>query len=258
MAILQTNNLTFIKPNWPASKAIKAYTSTRLGGFSKPPYQGFNLAFHVEDNFKTVLKNRKLLSIELNLPSEPFWLDQRHTTDSLYFSAENKNTIPVADASWADKPNLVSIIMTADCLPLLITNKSGTLVSAIHAGWQGLANGVVQKSIQALPENPANLMVWIGPAISQDFFEVGEDVRQAFVKKSAEFKTCFKEKQGVLHKYLANLPDLVKIILNKLGVQAIYSSDLCTFKNEDLFYSYRREGVTGRIVSLIWCGKENI
>lgn len=247
--------LNFIKPDWPAPKNIKAYSSTRLGGISKPPYEGFNLALHVEDDPEQVLKNRYLLASKLSLPSLPFWLNQQHTTDCLYFCEENKGNIPVADASWTDQPNLVSIVMTADCLPLLVTNKKGSLVSAIHAGWKGLADGVVEKSIKLLPEKPENLLVWIGPAITQNHFEVGQEVFNVFVSKSQDFKSCFKEnenKASLSKKYWANLPGLVKITLNQLGIKAIYHHNACTFKNENLFYSYRREGITGRMASFIW------
>ncbi len=252
MQIFQTNNLTLIKPHWPAAKRVKAYSTTRLGGFSHDPFNSFNLALHVGDDPVAVSKNRELLIAELNLPSSPFWLDQRHTRDCWYFNSSNKANIPVADASWTDKSNLVSVVMTADCLPLLVTNKTGTLVSAIHAGWKGLLNGVVSQSIQMLPEKPENLMVWIGPAITQDAFEVGLYVFDAFVMKDPAFKSCFIESNNASQKYWADLPSLVKIILSQLGVTAIYGGNDCTFKNKDLFYSYRREGTTGRMASLIW------
>ncbi|MDG6772832.1 peptidoglycan editing factor PgeF [Thiomicrorhabdus sp. ZW0627] len=245
----------FIHPDWPAPKQIKALCTTRKGGVSKVPYDSFNLATHVGDQTDDVEQNRLLLKRLADLPSEPFWLDQQHTKTLICLDDSDVSDWEpvVADASWSSLPNHVAVVMTADCLPILVTNLQGTLVTAIHAGWKGAAEGIVTKSLLALPENPENLMVWIGPAIRQDYFEVGKDVLEAFVKLKAENEQYFQplSKEGA-EKYLADLAGLVKSEMLDLGVQHIYDSGLCSFENQEDFYSYRRDGQTGRMASLIW------
>jgi hypothetical protein len=253
----------FIYPNWPAPIGVNALCTTRKPGVSQPPFNGFNLATHVGDDINAVLSNRQQLMALAGLPSQPIWLDQQHTThliclnDRLNNNRPFKETInlPIADASWTNQPGLVPVVMTADCLPILITNQAGSLVCAIHAGWKGLAAGIVSKSVKALPESPERLMAWIGPAIGPQAFEVGEEVRQVFMDKSANH-ACFFKPMTQHNKYLADLPGLVTFELNQLGVAMVYGGDLCTYSDlcndESRFFSYRRSGQTGRIASLIW------
>ncbi|WP_373020254.1 peptidoglycan editing factor PgeF [Thiomicrorhabdus sp.] len=245
----------FIHPDWPAPKQIKAMCTTREGGVSQPPFDSFNLATHVNDDPLSVLQNRELLRQSAVLPSAPFWLDQRHTQDMVCLNdVDSESWQPiVADAAWTNQKQQVAVVMTADCLPILVTNKQGSLVAAIHAGWKGAAEGIVTKSIVALPDRPENLLVWIGPAIRQSHFEVGEDVFEAFLSLKAENASFFQplSVQSEL-KYLADLPGLVKSELQDLGVRNIYDSGLCSYENEAQFYSYRRDGQTGRMASLIW------
>lgn len=258
MQTFQTNELKFIVPEWPAPSNINAFSTTRLGGVSHAPYNGFNLAIHVEDELEAVTQNRALLQSALKLPSSPFWLDQRHTTKLIELTEDTTLSTPVppiADASWTTQKEAVSLVMTADCLPLLVTNKTGSLVSAIHAGWKGLADGIVEKSINRLPEMPENLLVWIGPAIGANAFQVGQDVFDAFVDEQPHLEAFFLPDIQQPSKYRANLPGLVKTILNQLGVQSVYGGELCTYEMDELFYSYRREGKTGRMASLIWIAK---
>ncbi len=257
----------FIVPKWPAPKHIKALCTTREGGASFPPFDGFNLATHVGDDLSSVEKNRHTLVSQANLPSAPYWLDQQHTNVAIELSKERLNSLniknsppPIADASWTMQKGCVSIVMTADCLPLLITNQQGSLVSAIHAGWKGLHKGIVSKTIQSFLAKEGGeshaLLVWIGPAISQEYFEVGQEVLDAFVQKcpkNAEFFTppsVLNTKKSF--KYQADLVGLVRKELNKLGVTNIYGGDLCTYAQSEQFYSYRRSGKTGRIASFIW------
>ena len=252
MPIFQKNDLTFIEPDWPAPANVKAVVTTRCGQRSDGVFAGFNVATHVGDDLAQVEQNRSCLTEVLDLPSDPFWLSQEHTTQAIHWQGETSQIPPVADASWVTQPNLVSCVMTADCLPLLVTNHDGSLVASIHAGWKGLLDGVVSETILQLPCPPKELMVWVGPAISQPYFEVGDEVRHAFVDKHPEHQHYFQniaEKPG---KTLANLPGLVDFELKMLGIGAIYHSGLCSFAQDDLFYSYRRDGQTGRMASLIW------
>ena len=243
----------FVSPNWPVPKNIKAFCTTRKGGESKRPFDSFNLATHVEDDLITVLHNRDSLIELAHIPSQPVWLNQQHTDKALALTSPTEfSKPPIADASWTQTPNVVSVVMTADCLPILITDFDGTCVAAIHAGWKGLADNIVSKTIQSMPIKPVKLMAWIGPAISKKNFEVGQDVYDAFVKTNINNKDYFEIKERSENKYLADLPGLVTSELNELGVADVYQSDLCTFEDEEHFYSYRRDGKTGRMASLIW------
>ncbi len=257
----------FIVPKWPAPKHIKALCTTREGEGSFPPFEGFNLATHVGDELSAVEKNRQRLISRVNLPSAPYWLDQQHTDVAIELTKNRLNPLniknsrlPIADASWTMEKGCVSIVMTADCLPLLITNQHGSLVSAIHAGWKGLHKGIVRKTIQRFlvkeGGEPHALLVWIGPVISQEHFEVGQDVLNAFVGKCPKNAKFFSP-PSVLSvktpsKYQADLVGLVRKELNELGVTNIYGGDLCTYALSEKFYSYRRSGQTGRIASFIW------
>lgn len=266
----------FIRPDWPVPDTIKSIYTTRQGGVSKAPFDSFNLATHVGDLLEDVLANRQQLFEQACLPSEPIWLDQQHTDIAIELDQSDLNTQvshslshtpPIADASWTQCPGLVSVVMTADCLPILITNQAGTIVCAIHAGWKGLAKGVVSKTIQSFPaeiqRSPEQLMAWIGPAISAQHFEVGQDVYDTFVNQDAANSSYFHAKpplevslkasrQSVPEKYLADLPGLVKKELNGLGVSHVYGGNLCSFALSEDFFSYRRSGKTGRMASLIW------
>ncbi|WP_321323746.1 peptidoglycan editing factor PgeF [Thiomicrorhabdus sp.] len=243
----------FISPNWPVPKNIKAFCTTRKGGESLRPFDSFNLAIHVDDDEQVVIQNRALLVELAHLPSQPVWLNQQHTDKALALTSESRFAEPpIADASWTDTPNVVSVIMTADCLPVLLTDMDGTCVAAIHAGWKGLADNIVTKTIQAMPVKPQKLMAWIGPAISKNQFEVGQDVFDAFADIDIDNKDYFEVKDTQQNKYLADLPGLVERELKQIGVNQVYQSGLCSYEDEEHFYSYRRDGRTGRMASLIW------
>jgi len=252
----------FITPNWPAPDNIKAVCTTRKAslvkrqeGASLAPYNAFNLATHVGDDASHIQQNRQILKQQACLPNAPFWLDQRHTVDALCLDPLTVSDWQpvVADASWTTQSNQVSVVMTADCIPLLVTNRAGTLVSSIHAGWKGLAEGIVIQTLQALPECADNLLVWIGPCIRQNHFEVGEDVFDIFTCQNMQNKSFFKPLTDASDpKFLADLAGLLKLQLANLGVTSVYDSELCSYADSERFYSYRRDGVTGRMASLIW------
>jgi YfiH family protein len=240
-----TNNNNFIFPNWNAPANVHAVMTTRLGGVSKSPFDSFNLATHVEDNLEAVLENRRLLKTELSLPSEPFWLEQIHS--STVVEASNELCLPKADASFTTQKNVVCVVMTADCLPVLLCSKDGEKIAAVHAGWRGLENGIISKTVAAL--RTKDLVVWLGAAIGAECFEVGDDVRDAFLKKSADYSNAFKKNGS---QWLADIYQLARIELAHLGITQVFGGEFCTVTDAERFYSYRREKQTGRMATLIW------
>jgi len=240
----------FFIPDWPAPSHIKSMQTLRSGGKSKGKYNSLNLATHVNDEINTVHSNRDL--INQYLPSSPHWLNQTHSVDVLKLPSQTLN----GDASYTIDKNTVCVVQTADCLPLLVTNIDGTIVAAIHAGWRGLLNGVIENTIEKMNMLPNELLIWLGPAISQKHFEVGFDVKNSFCEKHSEAEKAFHLISD--QKWLADIYALAKIRLNLCGVKQIYggsvSDNYCTFTNEVDYFSYRRDGVTGRMASLIWIG----
>lgn len=234
----------WLQADWPAPNFIKAGTTLRQGGDSVSPYDSFNLATHVGDDFEVVKQNRA----KLNLPSGSQWLEQTHSTRAV--SLPNDEATPKADAAYTLEDNIVCTVMTADCLPLLITDKKGSCVAAIHAGWRGLCDGIIEVTIKKLPVEPESLLVWLGPAIGPDVYEVGKDVYDAFVSVDSNAKQSFTATtEG---HWLFNIYHLARMRLNKLGVNKIYGGDHCTLSEEEHFFSYRRDNVTGRMASMIW------
>jgi len=242
-----------IKPNWPAPANVQALSTTRLGGVSHLPYAGLNLGLHVQDDSSLVWQNRQLLMTAANLPQQPYWLNQTHSTDvvSLVGQSHDAEQLPAADASVTMMTGQVCLVMTADCLPLLICDKAGTQVAAIHAGWRGLLDGVIENTIDKLSATPNDLLVWLGPAISQTYFQVGCEVRDAFIAHDSQASDAFIADGD---KWLADLYLLARKRLQALSINAtdIYGGDYCTYRQTDLFYSYRRDGQTGRQASLIY------
>lgn len=243
--------MMIIDPNWPAPRNVKAFTSTRIGGQSQPPYMSLNLGQHVGDQKETVMANRQLLSRQLGLPSEPIWLAQIHGTTVVRADQHIGKIVPTADASWTQATDVVCAVLTADCLPILLCNKAGTLVAAIHAGWRGLAAGIVEEMMTVLNEADSEVLAWLGPAIGPEIFEVSHDVRDIFIENDPVAKEAFKANNS--NKWLANIYLLAKQRLEKCGVTAVYGGEHCTYIENDLFYSFRRDhGVTGRMATLIW------
>ena len=237
-------------PDWPAPAQVKAVQTTRLGGVSVAPYDSLNLGSHVGDNPLAVARNRQ--SLNVLLPSEPVWLEQVHGT--LVANADHASCLPQADACIAWHRAAVCVVMTADCLPVLLCDTQGTVVGAAHAGWKGLAAGVIEATVQAMGGAPQNLLAWLGPAISQQAFEVGEEVRAAFVGYDPQAESAFTPSplMGEDEKWLADLYALARLRLNALGITQIYGGEHCTYREREKFFSYRRDGATGRMGTFIW------
>jgi hypothetical protein len=237
-----------ILPDWPAPSAVKAVSTTRVGGVSQRPYDAFNLADHVGDSSQAVQRNRAILRERLMLPSEPLWLDQVHE-DSVV-SCDGAAFRPQADAALSDAAGSVCVVLTADCLPVLFCDRKGTRVAAAHAGWRGLAAGILERCVEALDLPPEQVLAWLGPAIGPRAFEVGSEVRDAFTAAHAEARQAFARNSA--GRWFADLYHLARIRLAAVGVTAVYGGGLCTFTDQKRFYSYRRDGTTGRMASLIW------
>jgi len=237
-----------IYPDWPAPTRVMAVTTTRQGGVSAAPFDTLNLAAHVGDRPDAVGQNRALLRQHLRLPAEPVWLEQVH--GRTVAACEGAARPPTADAGYARTAGVVCAVLTADCLPVLFCDREGTRVAAAHAGWRGLAGGVLESTVEALDVAPVDLLAWLGPAIGPQAFEVGAEVRAAFVKQHAEAREAFLARPD--GRWLADLYQLARIRLTALGVTALYGGGFCTFTDRARFYSYRRDRVTGRMASLIW------
>ncbi len=240
--------LNLITPDWPAPANIKAFTTTRAGGYSQAPFDSFNLAKGIGEDEAIVARNRLLLKEQLQLPSEPRWLQQVHGIQAIQADLHSMNT--PADASFTRKINTVCVVTTADCLPLLVCDRAGTCVAAIHAGWKGLSAGVIEATLKALAVSSDQLLVWLSPAIGPQVFEVGDEVYQQFVAHDAQASLAFKRKQN--NRWLADIYLLAQQRLNTYGVTQISGGDFCTYSNPEQFYSYRRNNITGRMASLIW------
>lgn len=236
-----------IEASWSAPRKVRAMCTTRLGGYSSEPYKSLNLAMHVGDDETSVVRNRSFLRHALDLPGEPCWLTQTHSAHVVNLDqVKNRD----ADAAFTRRPGTVAVVMTADCLPILLCNRTGVEVAAVHAGWRGLLDGVVGAAIEQMASPASQLMAWIGPAIGQSAFEVGDELRNKYL---AQFD--FSEKHFVANRpkhWLCDLPGLARDILSELGVTEIQNSGYCNHENEALFFSYRRNNTTGRMASLIW------
>jgi len=242
-------NKNYLIPNWPAAANVRAYSTTRMGGFSKAPYDSFNLGYSSGDERDAVNKNRDKLRQDLALPAAPIWLHQVHSA-SVVVAEQCENSVQ-ADASYTQMPNTVCIIMTADCLPILLCNTAGTEVAAVHAGWRGLAGGIIAAALKKFQSPSSEILAWLGPAIGPEIYEVSEEVRQQFLSLDPATAAAFKPSAN--GKWLANLYALAKQLLNDYGVTQIYGGGFCTYTDSQRFYSHRRDqGKTGRMASLIW------
>ena len=240
------------KADWPASSQVKTAISTREGGVSLAPYTGLNLGSHVSDSAQAVAQNRQLCMQQAAMPAEPLWLNQVHGTECVVLEQTDFSAGPVtADASTTKTKGLVSVVLTADCLPVLFCDAAGTQVAAAHAGWRGLVDGVLEQSLAQFSD-PTTVMAWLGPAIGPAAFEVGDEVRQAFIAKDAKADAAFISVPGKNGKWLADLYQLARLRLTAAGVNQIYGGGFCTYSDKERFYSYRRDGQTGRMASCIW------
>lgn len=242
--------------HWPGLPAqVGVLSTTRRGGVSLPPYDdgagggGLNVGPHVGDVPEAVARNRALLRAQL--PAEPAWLTQVHGARVL--EAAMVSGAPEADASVSDRPGVVCAIMTADCMPVLLADADGRVVGAAHAGWRGLAAGVLENTVAAMRNAGAKrVLAWLGPGIGPAAFEVGDDVRRAFAHLGPQAQRAFVQVDGIAGKYYADLAALARLALASAGVSDVAGGSECTFSDPQQFYSFRRDRVTGRMVSLIW------
>ncbi len=241
-------NDLWLKANWPAPEWLKAGTSYRPGGHSQGPYESLNLAQHVQDTLDLVEQNRLLLKQNLQLPRDPLWLDQIHSNRIL--NADKNPQSLEADGAYTSETGMVVAVLTADCLPLLLCDLKRRKIAAIHVGWRGFSQGIVVNAIQCFSNNKEALMAWTGPCISAKHYEIEEQVRQACLARGKYLEGGFQAtKKG---HWLADLRQLVSLELRQQGLKNIYTSQSCTFAEREKWFSYRRNGQTGRMASLIW------
>lgn len=240
---------------WPAPKHVKACYTMRVGGVSKAPYDSFNLGDHVGDQGGDVANNRRVLA-DIIAPASITWLKQVHSTVLVNTSQVAADRLIEADACFSNTANQACCVMTADCLPIFICDQQGQQVAVAHAGWRGLLDGVLEQTLASF-DGMGPLMAYLGPAISQSAFEVGSEVRDAFLQKSEAFAHHFVPSKNSLMEaestqWMADLYGLAQSILVSSGVSSIYGGDRCTYTEPDTFFSYRRDGITGRMANLIW------
>lgn len=244
------NDADLIFPDWPAPARVRALQTTRVGGVSSGAYSSLNLGDHVADDPLKVAANRQLLN--RYVPTEPLWLRQVHGIEVV--DAATASCLPDADASYTRASRAVCAVMTADCLPILLCDEQGSIVAAVHAGWRSLLDGVIEATVAAMQTSPKDLMAWLGPAIGPQAFEIGTDVRDAFITRDHLAAQAFKPIAG--DKWLGDIYLLAKLRLNTMGVVRIYGGSIseayCTYTDEARFFSFRRDGATGRMATMIW------
>ncbi|WP_433737182.1 peptidoglycan editing factor PgeF [Pseudomonas putida] len=232
-------------PDWPAPAGVKACVTTRAGGVSLAPFDSLNLGDHVDDSPEAVAENRRRLTDHFAI--QPAWLQQVH---GIVVAHADPSQVVTADASWTSTPGIACASMTADCLPALFCDRAGTRVAAAHAGWRGLAAGVLEATLDSLAVAPCDVLVWLGPAIGPQAFEVGPEVRETFVEQLPEAAEAFVPSQNE-GKFMADIYRLARLRLAARGVTAVYGGGFCTV-TDPRFFSYRRAPRTGRFASLIW------
>lgn len=242
-----------IRPDLPVSNRVRALCTTRKGGVSQSPWQSLNLGVHVGDNPIDVARNRQHLATFMDVePGHLGWLNQVHGTDVVELTHDNLDDCPDADASFTREQGAVCAILTADCLPVILADRDGEVVGAAHAGWRSLCGGVLENLIRAMAVDPSKLIAWFGPSIGPANFEVGPEVRAAFVAQQAESETAFSECGARPGHYLADIYELARLRLSRAGVSDISGGGLCSVDDPERFYSYRRDGQTGRMATLVW------
>jgi YfiH family protein len=246
------NNPSYLIPDWPAPENVRAFSTTRLNGCSTDPFSSFNLGAHVHDSPENVAKNRMKLEAELALPSSPFWLEQVHGNSVHIVEASKMEPFPPkADASITQEVGPVCIVMTADCLPILLCSRNGNEVAAVHAGWRGLLNGVIDNTLSQFKSAPSEIMAWLGPAIGPEIFEINEEILVDFLNNNVDNEAAFCAREP--NRWFADLYELARIRLRQFGVCDIFGGNFCTYRDSELFFSHRRDkGKTGRMASLIW------
>jgi len=238
-----------ITPDWPVPPGVRAVSTTRAGGVSSGPFATLNLGGRAGDDPAAVSENRRRLAARVDLPAPPVWLRQVHGTDVI--EAKPLADLEIeADGAFAHRPGAVCAVLTADCLPVLFASRHGTAVAAAHAGWRGLAAGVLEAVIARIGERPGDLLAWLGPAIGQSAFEVGPEVRERFMAVDTGCGACFLSGRG--DRWFADLAELARRRLRSAGLTSIHGGDVCTYQDRERFFSYRRDGECGRMGSLIW------
>ena len=244
-----------IWPSWQKPEGIGAISTTRLGGLSPAPWNSLNLGINTGDSLKNIEANRAVLAQPMHdIPVQ--WLRQVHGSNGVVLQKDVLMDLPEADFSYTNKKGIACAVLTADCLPILICNVAGTEIAAVHAGWRGLSSGVIASALRQFDSSPSDLMAWIGPSIHQKSFEVGAEVVQAMsnsesLSSSDVDKFCIPHAQ-VFGKFFLDLVGIARINLSDLGVDKVYGGNLCSYSDPERFFSYRRDGETGRMASLIW------
>jgi polyphenol oxidase len=242
----------WFEPEWPAPSGVRVVSTLRGepggGGASRAPYACFNLGRNVGDDPLAVAENRRMLRREAGLPAEPAWLAQVHGVTVA--DLDHAGPHAAADAAMTRRPGKVCAILTADCLPIVFATDTGDTVAAAHAGWRGMAAGVIGATVRAMAVQPERLIAWLGPAIGPSHFEVGAEVGEAFLSADPGAGAAFKAKAG--GKFMADLAMLARRQLEDLGVYRIYGGGECTYAHADKYFSHRRDGVTGRQATLVW------
>lgn len=240
-----------VLPDWPAPPGVRAVFTLRARGVSQPPFDSFNVATHVGDDPRAVAENRAALRASLRLPAEPAWLEQAHGSKVVDLDSRIAlDSAGPADGAVARTPDRICVIQVADCMPVLFAAADGSAVGAAHAGWRGLAGGVLEATVRAMQTPPADLLAWLGPAIGQAHFEVGEEVRAAFLATDAGAAAAFeKNERG---RWQCDLHALARRRLTALGVPSVHGGGWCTYADAGRFFSFRRDGRCGRMAALIW------
>ena len=243
--------LGWIEPDWPVPGHVRVLSTLRGGGVSAGPCASLNLAAHVGDRPEAVAANRLLLREAAHLPDEPMWLEQVHGAEVAHHPGTVRRP-PRADAAVALEPGRVCAVLTADCLPVVLTDGAGTRIGVAHAGWRGLVGGVLQATITALEAPPVELHAWLGPAIGPTAFEVGPEVRDAYLAglPAPDADRCFRPNER--GRYLADIYGLARLVLREAGVGHVHGGGWCTYCDAQRFFSFRRDGVTGRMATLAW------
>lgn len=244
------SELELIEPPWPVPTHVRAAFTCRSGGVSTAPFDSLNLGAHVGDEPDAVARNRDRVREALHLPAEPIWLEQVHGAGVVNLDHEPTGKIPRADAVVTHEPGRVCVIQVADCMPVLFAAADGSAVGAAHAGWRGLAAGVLEATVRALESRPGKLLAWMGPAIGPRHFEVGDEVRTAFTAQDAEAAAAFVH--NARGRWQCDLYALVHRRLAALGIRSVFGGGWCTFADAARFFSYRRDGRCGRMAALIW------
>jgi YfiH family protein len=239
----------WIVPQWPVPGQVRALATTRAGGSSNDPYSSFNIGMAVGDEPAAVAANRAVL--RSFLPAEPCWLKQVHGTRVIEAGGDQRDAPAEADASVTRAPGVVLAIQSADCLPVLLAEREGRIIAAAHAGWRGLCDGVIENAVRSMGVPGGSIVAWLGPAIGSVSYEVGEDVYRAFVDQDEEAEAAFVARLSP-GKYLMDLYALARQRLARLGVADVHGGGYCTLRESGRFFSYRRDGQTGRMATLLW------